>query len=156
MDLTTVAAVSAAVLGLVNFAVTTFLAGRRERLKWAREALAEAFYEFIDASYRVRGAAGKYQRLVFHGSASNEELAALMIVVDEQMDKLRDAQTKVRLLAPTKTLDKAQAVRLALRDLCSSLGPELDENQYEEHKNRIATLRQDLIASAKRTMALRR
>jgi hypothetical protein len=156
VDLTTFAALSAAVLGVVNLAVTTYSAGRRERLKWAREALAEAFYAFVNDSYHARGAAGNYQRAVYRGDASTEELEDLLRVVEEQRHKLRDAQTRVRLLAPAKTLNKAQAVRDTITQMVKALGPELDEDEFNVHRRRVAEVREDFISSAKRDMALRR
>jgi hypothetical protein len=51
VDLAAIVASSAAVISIVNLVVTTYSTGRRERFKWARDSLAEAFYSFIDASF---------------------------------------------------------------------------------------------------------
>src|SRR4051794_748456 len=45
---TTSIAAAAAVISLTNLVVTTYFTGRREHMKWAREALAEAFYKYVD------------------------------------------------------------------------------------------------------------
>jgi len=93
--------------------VTTIATGRRERVKWAREALAEAFYAFVDTSYTAATAARKRQEALWDGSADDERSTAAEL--DRQHSILRNNLTRIRLLAPSRTLQKAQSVRQATR-----------------------------------------
>jgi hypothetical protein len=61
MELSTAASFTAAVISLITLVVTTYFTGRRERVKWAREALAEAFYDFVNISYAASDALHHHQ-----------------------------------------------------------------------------------------------
>jgi hypothetical protein len=115
-DLTAIAASSAAVISVANLAVTTCATGRRERFKWARDSLAEAFYAFIDTSYLYSSALNRYQRLV-QEEGTTEKIEVVKQTVQGQRATLKNAQTKIRLLAPTRTLDQAQRLRTNLDEL---------------------------------------
>jgi hypothetical protein len=153
LDLTTFAAFSAAILGVINLAVTTYYAGRRERLKWARDALAEAFYEFVDISYRTRDLALNQHRLLKRGTADEQRENAR--VLREQNIALRHAQTKVRLLAPRRTVDLADQLRVQIKDLSELLRPSMTDERFDELSGEISNQREKLIESAKSDMALK-
>jgi hypothetical protein len=71
-NVTTSVAAVAAGISLATLIVT----GRRERVKWAREALAGAFYTFIDTSYTAATAARKRQEVLWSGSSDDERATA--------------------------------------------------------------------------------
>ena len=50
MEPATVASFTAAGISPATLVVTTFSTGRRERLKWACEAPAEAYHRYVDVS----------------------------------------------------------------------------------------------------------
>lgn len=155
MTLTTVAAFTAAAISLITLVVTTYFAGRRERAKWAREALAEAFYDFVDASYSASNAVHQYQKHLWRGGdeASLRDAADAMRA---QELALRHAQTKIRLLAPAKTVDLANEVRFRVKDAIRDAGSTITPEQHEQARVAIAEARTRMIASAKKDMALPR
>lgn len=75
-NVTTSVAAVAAGISLATLIVTTIATGRRERVKWAREALAGAFYTFIDTSYTAATAARKRQEVLWSGSSDDERATA--------------------------------------------------------------------------------
>ena len=99
MELSTAASFTAAAISLVTLVVTTYFTGRRERVKRAREALAKAFYDFVNASYMPNQALHHHQKQLWAG-ADGSSLQASADEVNAQILALRYAQTKIRLLAP--------------------------------------------------------
>ncbi len=126
---TTLAAVGA-VISLVTLIVTTYFTGRRERVKWAREQLAEAFYDFVNATYAASQAAHQLQKALW----ADAEPASIQALADEARSELlavRHAQTKIRLLAPARTVQLANDARFRLRDLHDSAHPDVSEVEHE-------------------------
>lgn len=153
-DITTSAAVLAAVAGVLNLAVTAYFAGRRERLKWAREAIGEATFEFVDASFQVKDAAKRLQHL--HTNKANSlEVEAAYTEMWEQRERLRNSLTKLRVLSPARTVQAAQVVRQATSNYCNALGPELTTEQQDQLTDEIRRAREEFIARARRRMGLR-
>jgi hypothetical protein len=155
MELSTVASFAAAAISLATLVVTTYFASRREHVRWAREELASAFYDFIDASYSGAGAARKF-RDALRNSVTGDELQRARTALDEQHSILRHHLTKIRLLAPHESLDLAQAVREAHSNLRHVLTPELGDRQYDELLSVITKARLRLIDGAKKAMHLPR
>lgn len=154
-DLTAVAASSAAVISIVNLAVTTYSAGRRERFKWARDSLAEAFYSFVDTSFLYSSALNQYQRLLL-GESTAEEIELVRQAVQAQRSNLKHAQTKIRLLAPAKTLNRAQRLRTNLDKLSDRVSEGLGREEYDILKIEIRKNREALIIDAKKSMGIPR
>jgi hypothetical protein len=150
---TTFIALFAAVTSLVTLVVTTVATGRRERAKWAREELSQAFYEFIDASFRARDSVKDLQDLHWAG-ASVDRLGLAAAVVEEHRAALRHSQTKIRLLAPNTTFKEANELRMMIRRLADSIGPDLDRAGWEVLTRKIADQRETLVRSAKKAMSL--
>ncbi len=151
---TTLAAVAASI-SLVTLIVTTYFTGRRERVKWAREELAKAFYDFVDASYAASQAVHQHQKALWAG-AEPVDIQTAASEAKSQLLAVRHAQTKIRLLAPARTVERANDVRFRLRDLNDSTHPEISEAEHERLRTVVAESRQRLIESAKRDMALPR
>jgi len=154
-DWTAIAATSAAVISIANLTVTTYSAGRRERFKWARDSLAEAFYSFIDTSYLYGSALNKCQRLLW-SEGTADEIERARQTMQAQSSMLKHAQTKIRLLASTRTLDQAQRLRTKLDHLSDVVSEDLSQQEYHLMKAEIRQCREMLIVSAKRSMGLPR
>lgn len=154
-DFTAIAASAAAVISIVNLTVTTYSTGRRERLKWARDSLAEAFYSFIDTSYLYTSALNQYQR-PFQKERAVDEVEATSQTVQTHRSALRHAQTKIRLLAPARTLDQAQRLRASLDELSDRVSEGLSQDEYDLMRAEIRQYREALIVSAKKNMGLPR
>jgi hypothetical protein len=154
-DLTAIAATSAAVISVANLAVATYATSRRERFKWARDSLAEAFYSFIDTSYLYSSALNRYQRLVQEEGMA-EEIKVVKQTVQAQRSTLKHAQTKIRLLAPAKTLDQAQRLRTNLDELSDRVSEGLSQQEYDLMKAETRKNRESLIVNAKKSMGLPR
>lgn len=69
---------------------------------------------------------------------------------------LRHAQTKIRLLAPAKTVDLANAVQLRVKNATTETRPAMSTAQHPENRATIAEARARLVARGKRDMALPR
>jgi hypothetical protein len=109
-NVTTSIATVGAVISLATLVVTTWATGQRERAKWARETLAEAFFDFVNSSYDASQAGRDYFTKATLG-AEPEELSALLSYLDEEIEKLLHVQTRIRLLAPRRTLESARELR---------------------------------------------
>ncbi len=155
MELATVASFSAAAISLATLIVTTYFASRREHVKWAREELASAFYDFVDTSFSAAGATRKLCGALRNDSDGDESQRA-RAELDLQHSILRHHLTKIRLLAPDDSLIKAQAVRQAHSNLRHALTPELTDEKYEELLKKITEARLLLIKDAKKAMSLPR
>jgi hypothetical protein len=153
--ITTFIALAGAVLSLLTLVVTTWATGQRERAKWARETLAEAFFDFVDTSYTAASAATK-RHSGLRSSASPETQAADETELARQHSLLRHYLTRIRLLAPASTLERAQALRRAHSDLERAVAPDVDENRVHQLRREVALAREEFITSAKRAMSLPR
>ena len=155
MNLATFASFTAAGISLATLVVTTFFTGRRERLKWAREALAEAYYHSVDVSYRAKDASTEHQHLLWAG-APETEVAGSAAVLRRLRDEMLDLQTRITLLAPRPTFNRSQELRRRVQDLQDALGPELTSERLAELVRAVAAARSEFIDSAKRSLALPR
>lgn len=153
--ITTFIALAGAVLSLVTLVVTTWATGQRERAKWARETLAEAFFDFVDASYTAASAASRRHRGL-RIDAAPETQAADETALEQQHSLLRHHLTRIRLLAPASTLERAQALRQAHSDLRHAVAADVDEDLIHQLRRDVAHAREDFIVSAKRAMSLPR
>ena len=153
--LSTIASFAAAAISLVTLVITTYFTGRRERVKWAREALAEALYDFVDSSYSASNAIHQHQKQLWRGDdeASVQESADAM---QAQELALRHAQTKIRLLAPAKTVDLADEVRLNVSHATRAVSPTITPEKHRQNRVAIAEARAKLIDRGKKDMALPR
>jgi hypothetical protein len=152
---TTFIALAGAVISLATLAVTTWASGQRERAKWARETLAEAFFDFVDTSYTAANATTALYRGMFGGAAPDARAEDLG-EVERQHSLLRHHLTKIRLLAPATTVERAQALRRAHSDFVAAVGPDLEEDHMRRLREEVARAREGFIASAKKAMSLPR
>jgi hypothetical protein len=152
---TTYIAAAGAVISGATLAVTTYYTGRRETVKWAREELAKAYYDFIDASYAATHAAYVRQKAEWGvpGSPSSEQAAEDL---RRAVRAVRGAQTKIRLLARSRSVELANQIRLAIEDLERRISRETSYDDHEELRAVVTEAREKLINAAKKDMALPR
>ncbi|MEV1026809.1 hypothetical protein [Streptomyces sp. NPDC050264] len=98
MDASGLAAWAAAVTSAATLVVTTWVGGRRERHRWLREALTEAFVAFLGSSWRHSDVA--------RGEESDAQHAALAAEYEEMRQQL----TRLRLLAGTEVVKAGEAL----------------------------------------------
>jgi hypothetical protein len=83
-----------------------------------------------------------------------DRLGLAAAVVEEHRTALRHSQTKIRLLAPNTTFKEANELRMMIRRLADSIGPDLDRAGWEVLTRKIADQRETLVRSAKKAMSL--
>lgn len=152
--ITTFIALAGAVISLATLAVTTWATGRRERAKWARETLAAAFFDFVDTSYTAVSATSRLYRGLCGGAVA--EAAVAEVEVERQNSLLLHHMTKIRLLAPAGTLDRAQALRQRHADFTHAVDAALGEDSFRQLRREVALAREEFIVSAKKAMSLPR
>jgi hypothetical protein len=76
------------------------------------------------------------------------------VALKDQQTALRHAQTKIRLLAPTTTVDEAQKLRMTIRKLTDAVGPDLDRPGWDLLTRNVARQREVFLAEAKKAMSL--
>lgn len=152
---TTYVAAAGAVISVATLVATTYYAGRRETVKWAREELAKAYYDFIDASYHATHTAYVRQKAEWGvpDSPSTDQAADDLY---HAIRAVRGAQTKIRLLAPGRTVELADQVRHALSALTNAISRATSYDEHENLRGHVAEARERLIDAAKKDMALRR
>ncbi|MEK6443920.1 hypothetical protein [Pseudonocardia sp. T1-2H] len=150
---TTWIAAVGAVISVATLVVTTTANSKRERTKWARETLVEAFFDFVNSSYDA-GQAGKDYFKAAAACAEPEKLKKLIATLDEERDKLIHVQTRIRLLAPNKTLQAARQLRRRVNDLRDSLERNTSWEEHGRLVDAIADARENFVVLAKEDMSL--
>jgi hypothetical protein len=149
-----VAASIAATLAAVNLV----LSGRREHVKWAREALIEVLVDFVDASFDSKDA-------VKHAIRAGEPGRWTPGVHADHHDRARDAerrmrvmQSRLRLLATPEVVDAAQILRIETRRYIALLDgePATARERDAGMRRDLWMLRQQFMDQAKRALALPR
>jgi hypothetical protein len=152
---TTFVALAGALISLVTLVVTTRSASRRERRKWARETLAEAFFDFVNSSYDAGQAAKEHFKRAADG-ADAEELESLVMAMHAEEDRLIHIQTRIRLLAPNKTLAAARQMRRRIEALRRSLERPTSREEHKRLVDAVADAREEFVKLAKEDMSLPR
>ncbi|GAA1860829.1 hypothetical protein GCM10009836_46220 [Pseudonocardia ailaonensis] len=150
-NVTTYIAAAGAVVSVATLVATTYFAGRRETVKWAREELAKAYFDFIDATYAATRASYRH-----HRTSSEAESAdgATGEALREAIRGVRGALTRIRLLAPRRSVDLANEVRLGLERLSAGIREGMTPGEYERLRADVSAGRERLIAAAKKDMSL--
>ncbi len=139
MDASGWAAWAAAVTSLATLVVTTVVGGRRERHRWARDALTDAFVAFLEASWRHSDTAG--------GTAGTDAYAEPLLAEYREM---RSQLTRLRLLAADGVVDAGESLLRRQRQVHAvPAGPERDEALAAASRARRA-----VIDAAKKEMGL--
>jgi hypothetical protein len=105
--LSAVAAAIAAILAGLNL----YVSGRREHRKWIRDALIDAYVEYLGASFRG-GGTGVLRR-AFDRRLSAEEMENARLKLDESRTLQNQNLTRLRLIAPKDVVKAAEALHNA-------------------------------------------
>jgi hypothetical protein len=137
------AAVVAAGASLATLVTTTVVSGRRERRVWTREALTEAFIQFLDASWRSSDAVDR--ALSLSGVAKETEVNNARAAYAA----MRSHLTRLRLLG-------SATIASSGNELLSLHGAAIDGTDYERKRllPGISGGRRTVIDAAKREMSL--
>ena len=154
VTISAVAATIAAILAAANLVV----AGRREHVKWAREALIEVLVRFVDASFDSKDAVKRAIRDGVPESWNPEVYAQNHAQARASEHEMRLMQSRLRLLASPALVDAAQHLRIETRRYIALLdGDPVTARQRDAAMRRdLWMLRQDFIGHAKKALALPR
>jgi hypothetical protein len=113
------------------------------------------FYDFVNTSYMASHALHHHQKQLWDG-ADGSSFQASADEVTAQILALRHVQTKIRLLAPARTVDLANEIRFRVKDAVQAASPTITAERHEQNRAIIAEARAQLLGSAKKDMALPR
>jgi hypothetical protein len=157
-DPTSLVSAGAASLAALLAGVNLYLSGRRERHKWAREALVEVFFTFLSASFDIGSACRRLVRARLDGAAP-EELGDLVKRIDELHQVQTAALTRIRLLASGGAVESAVGLHLAdhaVVDLARRTEESLAEDEFRSCRELRAyrAARDDFVLAAKKAMGI--
>ncbi|MGW7056542.1 hypothetical protein [Streptomyces sp. NPDC054887] len=138
-DASALAAWAAAATSVATLVVTTVVGGRRDHRRWAREALADAFVQFLEASWRHSDAL----RALPPETPADPDLAR------SDYAEMRSQLTRLRLLASDSVLGAGEALLRRQREL-----ERADPSHRQEALARVSAGRRQLVDCAKRDMGL--
>jgi hypothetical protein len=146
-----VAATVAAVLAGINI----YLNRRSENVKWARATLVETFTEFLNASFEVTGAVKEAAR-VGRDDPGAPEIGPLRAEAFRAEARMRNLQTRLRLLTTVELVGAAQSLRLAIRSYIASLDEPVVIPAEDDKALRVEVWRrrEDFIAAVKNVLSL--
>jgi hypothetical protein len=149
-----IAACLAAALAGVNLLVLP----RRERVRWAREALVEAFVEFLSATYATKDACRDAVKARRAGAArGDEEIVRLYEMMIASRDQELAHITRLRLLASRRVMDAAFGLRDVegrYIDLAFNAEQVLGPAEDKQVRDALRAARDEVVQVAKREMAI--
>ncbi|WP_405827151.1 hypothetical protein [Streptomyces sp. NBC_00105] len=140
MDASGYAAWAAAATSLTTLLVTTLVGGRREKHKWAREALTDAFVAFLAASWKHSDIA--------RGQTPGEADSAASL--STQYIEMRSQLTRLRLLSTNEVLTAGEALLRLHRTVQDAPTPE----ELGRALSAASEGRRVVVAAAKKEMGL--
>ncbi|MET7410752.1 hypothetical protein [Streptomyces rubiginosohelvolus] len=139
-DVSTWAAWAAAATSLATLIVTTYIGGRREQHRWARDALTDAFVAFLEASWAHSDA-------VRHAPPGTEVSAG---AAPDLYREMRSQLTRLRLLASRDVLRAGEDLLRCQSALqAAAPGPEREAALAEA-----GARRRGVVDAAKKEMGL--
>lgn len=157
MDLPTVLSAGAATIAAVLAGLNLVVSGRREHAQWAREALADAFASYLDASFECGLACREATVARFRGTRP-DRLDDLRERLDEAHETQMQALTRLRLLSTRGVAASAQALHTVEHDLvklCFEGTGAPDSAAIAEVRERLRRARELMIEAARTSMHLR-
>src|SRR5882757_217764 len=106
------AASAAAIFAAANLV----LSGRREHTKWARETLIEIVVSYVDLSFDSTDLIKRALRRSSPQDWPPDSEATVRADAQDTERRMRQVQSRLRLLAGPEVIDAAQRLRLAVRD----------------------------------------
>ncbi len=149
--LTGVAATLAAILSWANL----YVSGRRDQAKWQREALLQAYDDYLSLSRKRDHVADKIARLRVAGDTRTPQ-----DLRDEEADlheKQLDVLTRLRLLSTQGIVEAAEAVHLAdhqLIEAASSVSRNQDPSTYGDARRVNGTAKTRLLDEIRKSLGL--
>lgn len=140
MDAGGYAAWAAAVTSAATLVVTTLVSGRREQVRWARDALTDAFVGFLAASWRhsdVARTGPPGDSAVAHGLA-------------HEYGEMRSQLTRLRLLTSSHVVAAGERLLHLQRKVQEAVTPQEQEAALEA----VSEARMTVVAAAKKAMGL--
>jgi hypothetical protein len=152
-NITTSIAAAAALISFLTLVVTTVSTAKREDRKWAREALSQAFYDLIDASDKYTDAMGEYQDILWDGvpGAPHDDAYGKMEAAELAY---RQANTRIRLLAPGSTVERAEGLQGELSSIRDALSRTMPRAKHLENIEAVMSAQDALVRKAKTDMSL--
>ncbi|WP_203924335.1 hypothetical protein [Rugosimonospora africana] len=150
--LSPIAATAAAILAGINLVVS----GRREHGKWAREALVDAFMEYMGASY-VAGHACRVAIDIRRGEQDSADIPTLRQQAQVAHDTQRSTMTRLRLLASADVVAAAELLHEhehRLVSLAFDAPSPPDDDAWAVNYARLWHARDQMIRMARRSMRL--
>jgi hypothetical protein len=151
-DPVSVLGAAAAVLAAGFAGMNLLMSDRRDRTKWAREALVEVLVSFLDRSFYM----GRTSRVLLGArldSAAPDELARISTLFRQQDDEQRSALTRIRLLGNRRAVQAAEDLLRADRLYFESAHTATSMFMDEERETCRAA-REAFVVAAKHTIAL--
>lgn len=108
-------AAAAAAAAAVLSGITLWLTGKREKRKWRRESLVDTVVEFLDGSFKRPG--NRAYNLLAGGGDPKE----LQKQAQEGVEQCAAALTRLRLLAPSDMVERAEALQILEDEITESL-----------------------------------
>jgi hypothetical protein len=154
VNLATYAAFAAAAISLINLVFTTTITGRREKAKWARDAMTDSFYQLLNASFSCKDAASRYRNLVNEAS-SDAQLNRQREIGEHARAQIRERLTHLRLLASAQVVDAANELRRRSERLAElAIDVSCSDTQYANALTDLTDARRVLLSAAKRELKL--
>jgi hypothetical protein len=157
MDLPTLLSAGAATVAAVLAGLNLIVSRRREHAQWAREALADAFAAYMDASFEC-GLACREATVVRARGADAHQLDDLRARLDDSHDTQLRTLTRLRLLSTRGVAASAQALHTVEHDLvrpCFDGTDVPDRAAVADVRERLRRAREVMIGAARLSMRLR-
>jgi hypothetical protein len=156
LDISSVLSAVAATLAASLAGVNLVVSGRREHGRWAREALIEAFMEFMAASF-VTGRACRVVLALRRSEPSSVEIPETRKRAEAAHDTQRATMTRLRLLASAEVVAAAESLHEREHGLVSlvmdSPSPP-DDVAWAQGYARLWDARDRMIRAARKSMRL--
>ena len=114
-DVAPIASLLAATLAAILAAINLYVSGRRERVKWVREALVDTFVNFLAASYNHKDLCKRIYWLP-PAPEQTDEVRKLRQQAETTYDEIMDCITRMRVLTTADLAGKAFQLRCHNRD----------------------------------------
>lgn len=146
-----VAAVVAAVIAAILSAVTLAVSGRREELRWRREALTEVLVQFVDTTFQ-----GPHSE-AFNLRLSGEDPERYRQTAIDAHAEMVNLLTRLRMLARNRVVKKAveiHAVQDRIYDAIYSDADLMDTDEFGVLVAKRGRLRNEFLRLARRNLGL--
>ncbi|MGW5106124.1 hypothetical protein [Nocardia sp. NPDC004123] len=145
----------AASLAAAFAGMTLYISGRRENRKWLREALIDAYVEYLDASFASRGAYARIARVEGYDASVCTEMQAR---TDEAYCAQAVVLTRLRLIAPRKVVSAADAIHLAdgavMRTTFERERPPIDDDEWAAARDKQHLAQEHFIRVTRQSLRL--